>query len=387
MIETAVVHTDLTGSEPSGADLGSQIASAFGGERPDAVILFASPRYRHEELLRALDAACRPRVLVGCSSAGEFTDGIQGEGLACAVAFRSDSMLFRASIARDLRDGTRAAAELAAGFAGFDRHDFPYRSALVLTDALAGHADELVEQLTLRTAGTYQFFGGGAGDDANFGKTFVFCGTEVVSGAAVALEILSQNPLGIGVGHGWCPTGPALRVTEAEGSRVVSLNAAPAFEAFQDHAETTGQRLDPAEPVPFFLHNVLGIDTGGGYRLRVPLAVGGDGSITCAADVPAGSKAHIMGAAVGSSAGAAAAAARAALVQLGGRRPKLAIFFDCVATRLRLGREFGGELDAIREALGGASFAGCNTYGQVARAEGQFGGFHNCTAVICVIAE
>ena len=52
---------------------------------------------------------------------------------------------------------------------------------------------------------------------------------------------------------------------------------------------------------------------------------------------------------------------------------------------LRLGREFESELKAVGEALGTTRFAGCNTYGQVARAEGQFGGFHNCTAVVCII--
>jgi hypothetical protein len=52
---------------------------------------------------------------------------------------------------------------------------------------------------------------------------------------------------------------------------------------------------------------------------------------------------------------------------------------------LRLGKEFGAELKAVENVLGTARFAGCNTYGQVARAEGQFGGFHNCTAVVCVI--
>jgi hypothetical protein len=58
--------------------------------------------------------------------------------------------------------------------------------------------------------------------------------------------------------------------------------------------------------------------------------------------------------------------------------------FDCVATRLRLGKAFENELKACAQLLHPASFIGCNTYGQIARAEGQFGGFHNCTAVVCV---
>ena len=46
-----------------------------------------------------------------------------------------------------------------------------------MTDALAGHTDALVEELTLATGGNYRFFGGGAGDDGRFQKTHVFAGT------------------------------------------------------------------------------------------------------------------------------------------------------------------------------------------------------------------
>jgi hypothetical protein len=140
--------------------------------------------------------------------------------------------------------------------------------------------------------------------------------------------------------------------------------------------------------LPFFLQNVLGVETAAGHKLRVPLGVGPDGSVACAADIPTGATVHIMGTTAESAAEAAASATRDAVRQLGGRQPKVALFFDCVATRLRTGPAFGSELDAVREALGPtAMFAGCNTYGQIARAEGQFSGFHNCTAVVCVLPE
>jgi len=67
-----------------------------------------------------------------------------------------------------------------------------------------------------------------------------------------------------------------------------------------------------------------------------------------------------------------------------GSPPAGAFFFDCVATRLRLGQQFGEELAAVQRELGPVPFAGFNTYGQIAQADGQFNGFHNCTAVVCV---
>jgi hypothetical protein len=264
-------------------------------------------------------------------------------------------------------------------------YEHSYRAALIMTDALAGHADDLVDQLTLLTSGKYQFAGGGAGDDARFSRTHVFFGTKAISDAVVGLEFLSDKPLGIGVGHGWTPASRAFRVTEVDGMRLRSLNGMPAIEAFEEHARMTNQPFDSANPLPFFLHNILGIDTGNGYRLRVPLKISEQGSVDCAAEIPAGARVHIMKTTADSAIAAASNATASAVQALHGEKPKAALFFDCVATRLRMGEVFGFELKSVAEMLGGAELVGCNTYGQIARAEGQFGGFHNCTAVVMVL--
>ncbi len=386
MTQSAVASTNAEDGQMAGQSLGKQIVEQLGGHSPDVLILFISPKYDASELLRSVKAACSPKVMMGCSSAGEFTNHSQGVGQASAVAIRSNEMRFACGMGRGIKvNRAEVAKSMVASFQGANQQTAGYSSALILTDALAGHADELIEELTLCTGGNYQFFGGGAGDDASFARTQVFCGTDLASDAAVALEILSTKPIGVGVQHGWNPASDRMRVTAAEGSRVISLNAIPAIEAFEDHASRTGQRFDRNDPVPFFLHNILGIDTGQGFKLRVPLAINEDGSISCAAEIPTGAVVCIMSTDAVSAGEAAATAARAAVKRLNGAEPQVALFFDCVATRLRLGREFGAELKAVEDVLGPAKFAGCNTYGQVARAEGQFSGFHNCTAVVCVL--
>ncbi|MGI8423459.1 MAG: FIST C-terminal domain-containing protein [Chloroflexota bacterium] len=183
------------------------------------------------------------------------------------------------------------------------------------------------------------------------------------------------------------PAGAGLRATDADGMRLASLNGVPTVEAFEDHAQSTGQPFDRSAPLPFFLHNILGIDTGSVHRLRVPLSVNADGSVNCAAEVPSGARVHIMKTTAESAVTAATRATASAVQALRGGKPGAALFFDCVATRLRTGDSFGFELESVANALGGANMVGCNTYGQIARAEGQFGGFHNCTAVVMVFPE
>lgn len=386
MTETLTRITSEPDSARAGHELGQAIRAAFHGAAADAVIVFASAQHDYPRLLRILADTCGTEVIVGSSSAGEFTHETHGAGYVSVLAIRSDTMEFAVGLGRDLsRDPARAADQVVAGFRGVKTRGLPYRTALVMTDALAGHSDALVEALTMATAGNYRFCGGGAGDDGRFQQTHVFAGTQALSDAVVALEILSLRPVGIGVSHGWLPAGPGLRVTEVEGTRLISLNGNPAVQAFEDHAKQVGQAFDSADPLPFFLHNILGIKSDDQFRLRVPLGVHADGSLACAAAVPRGAIVHIMKSTAASAVVAASQATQSALTALGSAKPAAAIVFDCVATRLRLGQAFDDELRACAELLAPAGFVGCNTYGQIARAEGQFGGFHNCTAVVCVL--
>jgi hypothetical protein len=388
MTRAIVGHTPLTSSSEAGQALGRQISDKLGGEAPDVLILFASPEHSFETLLQSLQQACSPKLMVGCSSAGEFSGCMSASASASVMAIRSDDILFNAALGRGLRAGTdQAIAQLSPVFTATLHPDYPYRTALVLTDALAGYADDLIHGITVVTGGSYQLFGGGAADDAKFSKTYVFHGTEAVADAAVVLEMLSKKPLGLGVRHGWQATGQPMRVTEADGPRLVSLNSMPAVEAFEQAAAAQGQVFNRDDPLPFFLHNVIGIDTGAGYKLRVPLTLNADGSISCAADMPVGATVRIMSSSGASAAEAARQAARAALAGLRGGALAGSLVFDCAATRLRLGASFDDELKAVSDALGSDNYAGCNTYGQIARADGQFNGFHNCTAIVCAIPQ
>src|SRR5215212_199092 len=94
MTESTVVFNDERDSAAAGKNIGEQLRANLGGHTPDAVILFASAQHDYEALLRGIDESCRPRVLVGCSSAGEFISHARSEGAVSAVAIRSNQMQF-----------------------------------------------------------------------------------------------------------------------------------------------------------------------------------------------------------------------------------------------------------------------------------------------------
>lgn len=90
-------HTNLSDSAQAGAALGTELRHGLSGQRPDAVIVFASARHDYGALLRAIAQACTPKVMVGCSSAGEFTSSADGDGTVSAAGICSSEMHFTAS--------------------------------------------------------------------------------------------------------------------------------------------------------------------------------------------------------------------------------------------------------------------------------------------------
>jgi hypothetical protein len=397
MTTAAVLHSNQQDSSTAGQELGRAIHERFAGRAPMAVILFASPAYSYSALLHGLRTVCSPETIVGCSSAGTSThEGISAASASSVVALAllSEDMCFQVCVQREIKaDVSRAAMQLAAqlhpdeNIRDGEDPQYPFHTVMLLMDVLAGYGEEFLHTFTAATAGRYQVFGGGAADDAAFQKTQVFAGEEALSDAAVALEISSKQPIGIGVSHGWTPASPPMRVTRSAGLVLQEIDGKPAVEAIESFATESGHVFDRGAPLPFFLHHVLGVVADEEYKLRVPLRVEEDGSLVCAAEVPVGSVVRVMRTRVESAADAAYFAANRARNGLQERSPGVAIFFDCAATRLRLGDTFEASVDEVTRALGTDHCIGCNTYGQFARVEGQFSGFHNCTAVVCAFPE
>lgn len=386
MNEVTIVHTAILDSHQAGTSLGLQICEHL-LTQPDVIILFAAPQYNHKELLHALKQSSQTSSIIGCSSAGKFISHGQGTGLACAIALSSNEMSFTVGLSRGLsKDCTKTADGLAAAFQHAPLWNYHYHTILLLVDALSGCVENMVQKLMLATGGIYEIFGGGAGDNGQFSYTSVFYNTEVTTDALVALAVHSHKPLGIGVQHGWRPVSSPMRFTSVEGMDLISLDNKPALEVFRAHAKNSGQAFDERNPLPFFLHNNLGIE-GAGYHLHVPISINSDGSLHFATKIPTCGTSVIMNATATSPIEAARDAANEALRKLYGCKPTAGLFFDCVATRIKLGMSLGFELEAAQSTLENVPFAGCDTHGQIARAQGQFSSFHNCTAVVCLIPE
>ena len=156
LAQVAVSHTILSSPPEAGAFLAREVLEKLGAAVPDVLILFASPAFDYATLLTAVQAGCAPGILVGCSSAGEFSGCGDANASASVMAIRGDDMRFNAAVGRALRaDPLHAIDQVMPVFTGASHTDFPFRCALVMTDALAGYTDDMIHELTVRTGGTY----------------------------------------------------------------------------------------------------------------------------------------------------------------------------------------------------------------------------------------
>ncbi len=372
------------------------VSSAMGrldDRSPSFGFLFASPG---RDLRMTMAAACKAAAcgeIIGCTTAGEITElGLVHDGVAVLLVGSSASAA-RVAFADRLKVDAQGVARKLSSSVGELRkqvgaRDMRYLTTVLLTDGLSGSGEGLVADLYDRSQGGAQIVGGAAGDEGKFTATHVGAGERASSDSAATLHVFSASPWGIGVSHGLRSTTKQMRVTRAIGNVVFELDGEPAFAAYVRHAATRGVRLTQENAPPFLIGNELGMHFFERIiRARAPLAVGNDGSLTCAAEIPQGSMVSILDGDPHAMVEAAGRAALEAKEHLGAGEAAGVLLFDCVCRGMILKDGFDREIEAVRSVFGNVPTAGFLTYGEIARYRGRLDGWHNATAVVVAIPK
>src|SRR5687768_13868723 len=111
MTKSIVVFTDKKTGEEAGIALGTQIRERMEGENPNVVIVFASSVYDYHDILRNIKKLSNPDIIVGSSSAGEFTSIDFGTESACAIALHSNEMKFSAGLGVGIKESREAVVD------------------------------------------------------------------------------------------------------------------------------------------------------------------------------------------------------------------------------------------------------------------------------------
>jgi len=364
-VETTLVpaRAHVTGpAETAVPALLEALRQGLAGDIATAVLYFASSRYDPADLAGPICQAFPEAAVIGCSTAGEFTDQVTGIDGLTAVALPYGLLTGAVAAVGDLSVG--AGAGTAAVIAELEAElQVPLRDldpschvGFVLIDGMHG-AEEEVNDVLGNHAPLLDVVGGSAGDDLAFERTWVAAGTDVSYQGVALLVCQTAVPFHVVKTSSFVPTGTVLRITEADVATrtVLEFDGRSAAEAY---AEAVGIPVAALDATVWSQHPV-GLMIDGQPWIRSPRALTEGGGITFYAQIIPGMEVEVMAATdLVSGTRDAIDAAREAL----GGSASGAVLFNCILRRL--------EIDAqdlatpFLKSFGGLPLAGFHTYGE-----------------------
>lgn len=354
----------------AGEEAALQMVSHLAGCKPDLVLVFSSIRFADPRMLKAVRSITGTAPLIGCTDAGGIITAGPRRRSVTVIGLASQAAAFVTGVERDLSHHARSSGErLAQSLKALATQ--PPRALLVFPDGLSVSGSEVTLGLQNgigRDAITLA--GACAADDLFFQKTFQFYNDEILTDSLPGALLCGDIHVGVGVRHGWLPVGRPRRVTRASGNVVYQLDHRPAVSIYEDFLGLKRDELGQEPLASVTLTYPLGTEMKGQveYLLRDAIRVGRAGSLICTGHVREGSDVRLMIGGYESALEASQQAACDAVEHLGGERLTGAFVFCSVARQKMLGSEFHGEIDVIRDALGGAGvrLGGFYSYGELA---------------------
>lgn len=277
--------SDATDARTAALDIWQQL-------QPDGaacVIFFCSPDYELKALSDAFNQVFDGIPMVGCTTAGEISQRGMSQGSITAFSLPLEEFAVQTILLNNLAEfsaeqafeAVRDKLELLEqkSIAPVSGHSF----ALSLLDGMSIR-EEVVLQAINDALDGIPLLGGSAGDNLNFGDTYVYFQGRFYNNAAVMILVNTVCPFEVVSSHHFVASSEKLVVTKADPVKrvAIELNAEPAA---LEYCRIVGVSLDELSPSTFALHP-LAVQVGGNLYIRSIQQVNDDLSLTffCAID-------------------------------------------------------------------------------------------------------
>jgi hypothetical protein len=364
------------------------------GRSVDLALLFCSSLYSQTKIVQTVYATLDPKVLVGCSSAGEIINSGPLKRSVVVLLFSSDKIEVTAGFGELAHENPRQAGQRASFMAAQgikkERHAF-----LIFPDGLAGNGSDIIRGCQEALGTSFPIVGGSAADDYSFKKTFQFFQNKVFVNSVVGALFGGEVSVGIGIRHGWSPIGKPRKVTKSYLNRVDELDGNPAANLYAEYFGSIAEELKQESLAQLTLAYPLGMLIPGEeeYLLRNVLRVDpATGALIYSADIPQQSHVRLMMSSHETILSAARRAALQSLNCLNGKKPLFALVFNSVARKKLLRFQAKEEIQTIQQTLGdGVPLIGFYSYGEQAPLGAAIhlgqSHFHNESVVVVTVAE
>lgn len=358
-------------------------------ERPILALVYAGIAHDQEALSRALRAALPGVPLVGASTQGVTTLGrsYEADRFIAVALFASETVGVRRAGVADITIAPRDAGRALA--AGMGPPPTGPSTTLLFYDPLGGA--DVTELLGGLAEGGYPLIYGGASGQpwATMVRTYQYCDEDVYTKGAVAVTLDGLEPVAE-LTHGAEAIGLELRATRTAGNVVLELDERPALDVW---CEQLG--IDPARDVENTANWALGVVPDGpapyeGVVTRAPFGFDqASRALIFQAPIASGSSVQVCVRTHPAVLNGAAAMAERLAAALVGRRPVLALSFECGARPAPfLGADLAEtEIIGIQDRLpSDLPWLGMYAWGEIAPVGGK-SDFHNYTFPLCVLCE
>jgi len=157
---------------------------------------------------------------------------------------------------------------------------------LLLFDALVPNVASYLDQLYLRLANRVHYAGGNAGSETFQPMPCLFDNEQVVGNGVLA--VLLKHHHGALLEHGYALPEHAYTATATDGNRISHIDWKPAFEVYCELVRTQyGVEITRDNFYQYAVHFPFGIVRANhNVLVRIPVALGDDGSLFCIGEVP-----------------------------------------------------------------------------------------------------
>lgn len=369
------------------------IEGAGRDDAPALVILYATIGYKHQILVDVTRSLTRGAPLIGGSAEGVISrDGVNESNHGVHVAlFFGDDVTFELAHARGLSDDAERVGRELAGAMSARAHDAV--AMFMWCDGLTINYDALTRGLYADASfpSALPIFGGTAGDNWMFQKTYQFYNGEVFSDGVVCALLTGDVEMFFAVSHGCVPIGEGHTITRANGTIIHEIDGTPALDVLHEY-------LDVEERTDWGLalcHVAIGFETPTSLRDNYeeyvvrffPARDEELRTLTIPTEVDAGVPVTLLRRDLARLTAANQRMLGVLAEQMGEREPQVVFHIDCAGR----GKAFLSE--AQKEELIGGLFEhfgadvpwlGVYGFGEIAPVNGV-NAYHNYTAVIAVL--
>ncbi|BAU44832.1 FIST signal transduction protein [Leptolyngbya sp. O-77] len=364
MLTVAIGHSDDPDAYAAAKDVIEQCQTKLQGRSPQVGILFAALDFDHGLVLETLRASFPEMVVVGCTTDGELSSELAfQQDSVVLMAIASDTLSIGAGVGYGLSRDPDAAIQRAIAQARESLNlppDAVPSLCLTFPESLTYDSPLVVAHLQKALGDSVPLFGGFAGDQSQFQKTYQFYGSEVLTDAIPLLLFFGDLKLGHGVAHGWMPVGAKGNITRTDGHLLQEIDHRPALEFYQRYMND----LLPSTEFPLAVWEE-GVE---GYYLRASIGFDPEtGSIRSIPIWPKNAQVQIAKSSRDEILEGARASMQAALDSYPGQHVEAVLLFSCCVRHTLLGLRTQQEYKLVQEALPQMpATAGFYTYGEIA---------------------